>query len=52
MATTDETGTVLTCSHEDCGCRVVIEVPCNCEGAAGTNYICACGAALVPVSES
>jgi hypothetical protein len=49
-ATTYETGTLLTCTHEGCGCRVMIQEPCHCEGAENTNYTCACGAKLVPVS--
>ena len=51
MATTYETGTLLTCTHEDCGCRVMIQVPCGCEGADDSNYTCACGAKLVPVPQ-
>ena len=46
MATTYETGTLLTCEHQGCGCQV----PCNCEGADNANYTSACGAKLVPVS--
>lgn len=34
-----EAGTLLTCSHEGCGCRVRIEVPCHCAGA-GDAYRC------------
>jgi metallothionein len=52
MATTYEGGTVLTCEHEGCGCRVLVQEPCHCEGAEGANYTCACGARLVPVSGS
>ena len=44
---THEAGTVLTCGHDDCGCRVRIEVPCHCEG--GEPYRCTCGDDLVPV---
>ncbi len=44
-----ETGTLLTCGHGDCGCRVRIESACNCPGA-GEAYRCTCGAELVPVS--
>jgi len=45
-------GTVLTCTHEDCHCRVLIQEECHCPGAAdGSAYRCACGASLVPVSE-
>lgn len=44
-----EAGTVLTCSHEGCGCRVRIESACHCEGA-GAAYRCTCGDELVAVS--
>lgn len=44
----NEAGTLLTCTHPDCGCRVRIEVPCRCEGA-GDTYRCCCGADLVRV---
>jgi metallothionein len=45
-------GTVLTCSHEDCDCRVLIQAECHCEGVTGESvYRCACGAELVPVEE-
>ncbi|WP_343600725.1 metallothionein [Mycobacterium sp.] len=42
----DATGTVLTCAHGDCGCRVRIEVPCHCTGA-GAPYRCTCGDEMV-----
>lgn len=45
---TCEAGTLLTCGHEGCGCRVRIEVPCHCSGA-GEGYRCTCGDALTPV---
>lgn len=45
---TYEVGTLLTCGHEGCGCRVRIEVPCHCSGA-GEGYRCTCGDALTPV---
>jgi metallothionein len=41
-------GTLLTCGHEGCGCRVRIEVSCHCSGAAEP-YRCTCGDELVPV---
>jgi hypothetical protein len=47
---TYESGTLLTCTHEGCGCRVLIQESCHCEGAENTNYTWACGAKLVPVS--
>ena len=43
-------GTLLTCAHDGCGCRVRIENECHCPGADGS-YKCACGADLVPVDE-
>ncbi len=39
-------GTVLTCEHEGCGCRVRIEEECHCP-SGGQPYTCACGAPLV-----
>lgn len=39
-------GTVLTCSHGDCGCRIRVEAECHCEGAGGA-YVCTCGAPMV-----
>lgn len=45
----NEAGTVLTCGHEGCGCRVRIEVACHCAGA-GEPYRCTCGDELVAVS--
>ncbi|MBS9533249.1 metallothionein [Mycobacterium sp. M1] len=45
----NESGTLLTCTHADCGCRVRIEVPCGCDGASDA-YRCGCGADLVAVS--
>ncbi len=44
-------GVVLTCTHEECDCRVVIERECTCEGVTEDSvYTCACGAPLVPVT--
>lgn len=48
---TYEAGTLLTCGHEGCGCRVRIEVPCHCSGA-GEGYRCTCGDALTPWSNA
>ncbi|MBV8995722.1 MAG: metallothionein [Pseudonocardiales bacterium] len=42
-------GTVLTCAHEGCDCRVHIEEECHCPSADG-GYMCACGAPLVEVN--
>jgi hypothetical protein len=51
MATYTE-GTVLTCTHEGCKCRVLIQAECHCEGATSESaYRCACGAELVPVQD-
>ena len=47
----DEAGTVLTCTHQGCDCRVRIETPCNCPGATQP-YRCTCGAELVPAVTS
>jgi hypothetical protein len=43
-------GTVLTCEHEECGCRVHIDAECRCPSGDGV-YTCACGAPLVEPSE-
>jgi len=44
-------GTVLTCTHEGCGCRVRIEEECHC--ASGDQaYTCACGTALVELTDA
>ena len=47
MATVEQ-GTVLTCGHEGCGCRVVIQEVCGCPGG-GESYTCICGSPLVAV---
>ena len=52
MTNTYQTGTLLTCEHENCGCRVLIQEPCNCPGADNANYTCACGGKLIPVQGS
>jgi len=45
-------GTILTCTHEDCNCRVLIQEECHCPEAAGpSTYQCACGAELVPAGK-
>jgi hypothetical protein len=41
-------GTLLTCVHDDCGCRVRVEVECDCPDAGGP-YRCTCGAEMVSV---
>ena len=52
MPDTYPAGTLLTCTHEQCDCRVLIQQACDCEGADSSNYTCACGAELVPVTEA
>jgi metallothionein len=44
-------GTLLTCAHGGCACRVRIEEACACTGADAGTYKCTCGADLVPVDE-
>ena len=41
-------GTVLTCSHDDCPCRIRVEVECHCAGGDEA-YMCTCGAPMTPV---
>ncbi len=43
-------GTVLTCAHEGCECRIRVESECHCEGPE-SSYKCTCGADMVPVTE-
>jgi hypothetical protein len=38
-------GTVLTCTNDDCGCRLQVMAPCP----HGDDYTCACGHALAAV---
>jgi metallothionein len=44
-------GTVLTCSHSDCDCRVRIESECHCTSDTASPYVCTCGAPMVEVTE-
>ena len=44
-------GTVLTCTHEDCPCRVRVETACHCP-TAGEPYRCTCGAPMVEVAHT
>jgi metallothionein len=44
-------GTVLTCGHEECGCRVRIDEECHCP-SEGQTYTCACGEPLVETVET
>lgn len=42
-------GTILTCTHEECNCRVLVQAECHCPGVTDeSTYRCACGAELVP----
>ncbi len=43
-----DAGTTLTCSDNDCGCRIKVLQPCP----HGESYTCACGHALTPEGES
>lgn len=51
MADNYPPGTVLTCTHEGCGCRIRVESQCDCPDA-GMAYRCTCGADMVTVKES
>jgi metallothionein len=45
-------GILLTCTHEHCNCRVLIQEECHCEGVTDESiYRCVCGAELVPVKD-
>jgi hypothetical protein len=44
----NEAGTLLSCGHDGCGCRVRIEVACHCSGDQA--YICKCGDEMVEVA--
>lgn len=41
-------GTLLTCTHNDCPCRIRVEVECHCTDV-GDAYRCTCGAEMAPV---
>nr|WP_304528509.1 metallothionein [Mycobacterium sp. E2462] len=43
-----DAGTLLSCGHDGCGCRVRVEDPCHCSGATEA-YRCTCGDELTPV---
>ena len=51
MAASYATGTVLTCTHDDCPCRIRIETECHCP-ETGQAYRCSCGADMVPVDDA
>jgi len=41
-------GTVLTCTHQECDCRVLVQVQCHCpEVTDESTYQCVCGTELV-----
>ncbi len=45
-------GMVLTCTHEECNCRIVIQEECHCPGVTpDSTYVCACGTPLLPLEE-
>jgi metallothionein len=44
-------GALLTCIHDDCGCRVRVEVECSCPGAADA-YRCTCGAEMLKLDNA
>lgn len=46
-----ERGAVLTCTHDECGCRVRVEVECRCPDA-GDAYRCTCGAEMVAADDN
>jgi hypothetical protein len=43
-------GTLLSCVHEYCPCRIRVEVECTCPDA-GEAYRCTCGAEMVAVED-
>jgi len=45
----NEAGTLLSCGHDGCCCRVRIEVACHCSGTDQA-YICKCGDEMVEVA--
>ena len=45
---TNEAGTLLSCSNQECTCRLRIEEPCP----HGDTYTCACGHPLVDAGAS
>jgi hypothetical protein len=44
-------GTVLTCAHEECDCRVRIEEECHCP-SGDQSYTCACGTPMVVTDDA
>ena len=51
FATARQPGILPTCVHEECPCRVRVEVECHCDDG-GQAYRCTCGAEMVAVEES
>jgi hypothetical protein len=45
---TIEAGSLLTCTNDDCPCRIVVQVPCP----HGDDYTCACGHPLGPATDA
>lgn len=43
----NESGVILTCTNDECRCRLRIEVPCP----HGDGYTCACGHPFVDAEE-
>ena len=53
MMTSYPRGTILTCTHTDCNCRVLIQEECRCTGAVGpSTYQRTCGAELIPAGDN
>lgn len=44
-------GTVLTCQHAECGCRVRIDEECHCP-SGDQSYTCACGTPMVVLEDA
>ncbi|HEV7721078.1 MAG TPA: hypothetical protein VGO60_07325 [Iamia sp.] len=42
------TGSILTCTNDDCPCRIEVQVPCP----HGETYSCACGHPFVSASDT
>ena len=42
-------GAVLTCTHQECNCRVLVQAECHCPQVTDeSTYRCVCGTELVP----
>ena len=42
--------TLLSCIHEECPCRIRVEVECTCPDA-GEAYKCSCGAEMIALED-